>query len=100
MWAHSGRELFFAEPVTREFKAVAFTTTSTTFQPARPTTLFTITSGMNFNGTTTGNDEFYDVALDDQRFLMARWQGVDDSATSFILVQNFFEELKVRVPVP
>ena len=45
---------------------------------------------------------FYDVALDDQRFLMTRPVGVEDSGNTangvVILVQNFFEELKARVP--
>ena len=34
----------------------------------------------------------------DQRFLMARESGSDDSSTSTVLVQNFFEELKRLVP--
>ena len=48
--------------------------------------------------TGSGNSELYDVAVDDQRFLMARRSGADETAPSFILVQNFFEELKRLVP--
>ena len=44
-----------------------------------------------------GNNDFYDVSLDDDRFLMARYYG-SNSAMSFILVLNFFEELKCLVP--
>ena len=39
---------------------------------------------------------FYDVSPDDQRFLMAGITGA--SAPQAILVQNFFEALKARVP--
>ena len=42
----------------------------------------------------------YDVTQDDQRFLMARVYGVDEEeeTNAFVLVQNFFEELKHLVP--
>ena len=46
----------------------------------------------------------YDVAQDDQRFLMARlYEGAeggeeDGEANRFVLVRNFFEELKERAP--
>lgn len=98
VWAHNGRELFFADPETRELKAAAFTTTSTTFQRARVTTLFVGPQDFRFDETTTGNSQFYDVAPDDERFLMARRSGANDATTSFVVVQNFFEELKRRVP--
>ena len=42
--------------------------------------------------------DFYDIAPDDQRFLMLRLAlaptGVDDGDTRFILVENWFEELR------
>ncbi len=42
---------------------------------------------------------FYNVALDDQRFLMARPYAGDaeGSATEVIVVENFFEVLRERV---
>ena len=40
----------------------------------------------------------YDVALDDERFLMQRRVESRDSGEELILVQNFFEELKRVVP--
>ena len=70
VWAHNGRELFFADPVTRELKAAEFTTTSATFQRARLTTLFEIPAATFFGPA--GIQDFYDVALGDERFLMAR----------------------------
>jgi len=98
VWAHNGRELFFANPETRELNAAAFTTTSTTFQRDRVTTLFVVAEDMIFNETRSGSIEFYDVAADDQRFLMAQRSGTDDDSTTFVLVLNFFEELKRLVP--
>ena len=95
VWAHNGRELFFADPETRELKAAAFTTTPTTFQRSQLTTLFEMPA--TYFGP-AGSHDFYDVALDDERFLMARGYGSDDTSTSLVLVQNFFEELKRLVP--
>ncbi len=60
-------------------------------------TLFTIPPGFLIQPSLA----FYDVAPDDQRFLMGRSfeaGGGDDGAPVFTLVQNFFEELKARVP--
>ena len=45
-----------------------------------------------------GVHNFYDVAWGDERFLMARYYGVEDAAPSLILVLKFFEELKRLVP--
>ena len=50
---------------------------------------------------TGANADFYDVELDDQRFLMGRRLGggpLGAGAQRLILVQNFFEELQERVP--
>ena len=41
----------------------------------------------------------YDVTRDGQRFIMLRPVG-GDVQTKLILVQNFFEELRTRVPPP
>ena len=45
-------------------------------------------------------DDFYDVSPDGERFLMVRPvpEGGDEAKSRYILVQNFFEELKARVP--
>ena len=96
VWAHNGRELFFADPGSRELKAVAFTTTPTSFQASRPTTLFEIPPGVIF--TRFGNQDVFDVARDDERFLMMRIHGWAPSASSTILVQGFVEEVKRLVP--
>ena len=68
------------------------------FQIGEKETLFTIPP--DYLGGPV--DNLYDIAPDDQRFLMARaYQGDaqgEDGSSPFILVQNFFEELKARVP--
>jgi hypothetical protein len=71
--------------------------TTPAFRVVEEETLFTIPP--NYHAA-VGQD-FYDVALDDQRFLMARrleGDALGGGAPNLILVQNFFEELKERVP--
>ena len=48
-----------------------------------------------------GANSFYDVSLDGERFLMVRPyvdDTQDEASGGWVLVQNFFEELKARVP--
>ena len=41
----------------------------------------------------------FDISLDDQRLLAIRLEAaVDDVDDGFVVVQNFFEVLKARVP--
>ena len=100
VWAHNGRELFFVNAATGELKVAEFTATAEAFERGRVTTLF--------NGLPTlsllPRYRSYDVAPDDRRLLMVRPVGTDEDPettavlTTTILVQNFFEELKARVP--
>ena len=67
------------------------------FRVVEQETLFTIPPEYY----TGAGADFYDVALDDQRFLMGRRLDDDAPGTGaqdLIMVQNFFEELKVRGP--
>lgn len=94
-WAHSGSELFYLT-YDREVVAVQ-TDTVSGFDVVGRQTLFTVPEGFLFS--TEGG--YYDVAPNDQRFLMARaYQGEaqEGAGPRFILVQNFFEVLKDRVP--
>ena len=94
IWAHNGSELFFVN-ATLEMQVAEFTATDDTFQRRRITTLFPAPEGAwRLDSQGSG---VYDVALDDERFLMARRVG-GDAPQSTVLVQNFFEELKARVP--
>ena len=95
MWAHSGRELFFVDSDNALVAAQIETTRE--FRVVEQERLFTIPPEYYVSD---GND-FYDVALDDQRFLMGRrleGDALGGGAPNLILVQNFFEELKERVP--
>ena len=96
IWAHNGRELFFLDPRTRQLTAAEFTTTATSFQVAGLTPLFEVPGAFFWN--TNGNNDPYDVDLDDQRFLMARTYGSEDEEPTLVLVQSFFEELERLVP--
>ena len=50
--------------------------------------------------TTGGAGRSYDISPDGERFLMIKESGSDEtSSTEFILVLNWFEELKRLVPV-
>ena len=95
LWARSGRELFFVDE-DRGLIAAQFDPASG--QVLAQETLFSIPVGYF---VAAGRD-FYDITSDDQRFLMVRpYQGEGEAAaTEVIVVENFFEELKERVPVP
>ena len=92
LWAHSGRELFFVDE-DRGMTAARFDPASG--QVLGLETLFTMPQGYRVSA----GANFYDVVLDDQRFLMARPYAGDAEgpATEVIVVENFFEELKERV---
>ena len=95
MWAHSGRELFFVDAGNAMIAAQIETTPG--FSVVEQETLFTIPPEYYVSDGTN----FYDVALDDQRFLMGRrleGDALGGDAPNLILVQNFFEELKRLVP--
>ena len=93
-WAHTGRELFFVNVQDRELIVAEYEAEST-FRVVGLETLFTIPQGVHL----TENGDFYDVAADDQRFLMARSTADPMGATGrYVLIQNWFEELKARVP--
>ena len=91
LWSHSGGELFYVS-------GDAMIEMEPELQVLDRDTLFTIPPEILVSSGTS----FYDVALDDQRFLMGRMYqgggGESGAAPRYILVQNFFEELKERVP--
>ena len=93
LWAHSGSELFF---VNKNGELVAATVEREGgFRVVGQETLFTIPLSSPFDA----NIDFYDVAPDDQRFLMARRVQRDDrvGTPELILVRSWFEELKQRM---
>ena len=93
LWAHSGRELFYVDG-SRGLVAVQVET-DPSFQVGAKEILFTLPPGYR----TIPVSSLFDITPDDQRFLMVREVGSDENSTnSIILVTNFFEELKARVP--
>jgi serine/threonine-protein kinase len=92
-WARSGKELFFGTP---DGSIVAVPVqTSSSFSYGGPKKLFewrTLAS--------PGLARSYDVSADGQRFLMIKEGGGDpaSAATPLVLVLNWSEELKQRVP--
>ena len=98
-WAHSGRELFYNSDYnaggTQDFM-VAEVSLEPTFALGQQRVLF---SGVGYGGSDFPQPIGHErkVSLDDQRFVMLRSMGVD-TESRLILVENFFEELKERVP--
>ena len=94
-WAHSGRELFYVDG--DGALVAAQVETDPSFQVGSKESLFTLPSGY-----VAGVGNYIHIAPDDQRFLIARAYRGDaqegGAPGRFILVQNFFEELKARVP--
>jgi eukaryotic-like serine/threonine-protein kinase len=93
VWAHSGRELFYVnadgEMVTAQIQPGA------DFAVTDRTVLFAIDPALLFRQ----NEQYalYDVAPDDQRFLMLRAVSFQEAGPELILVENFFEELREQV---
>ena len=98
-WAPDGHELFFVDRTSVMAVTVQLTPT---FSTGNPTKLFDAPS-MVFDGRMigTGTQRTYDVSRDGQRFLMITDGGEaagNASPAGMILVQNWFEEMKARVP--
>jgi serine/threonine-protein kinase len=94
LWAKNGREIFFVDG-DRGLVAATFDPTSGTLLGQE--TLFTIPADV----LTVDGNNFYDVTADGDRLLMARiyaGEAGSDEEPQFILIQNFFEELKRLVP--
>ena len=96
VWSPDGRQMFFFELPIRLM--VAEVETDPTFNPGTPIVAF---DGSAYEGG--GGARGYDIAPDGERFLMRRAIGTqtvgEDAFTGLIFVENWFEELKARVPV-
>jgi Tol biopolymer transport system component len=98
-WARRGRELFYLDR-NDLLTAVLVQTTGSTFKAADPRKLLETRyyAGASVRGVPLRG---YDVSLDGQRFLMIK-EDTGASATgpqaSLVVIENWFEELKQRVP--
>ena len=95
LWSKDGRELFYVD----ESRGLVRTQIDlASGQVLTRESLFTIPAGYEVASGST----FYDISRDGDRFLMARlYTGAsedDEAVARFVLVQNFFEELRQRVP--
>jgi Tol biopolymer transport system component/tRNA A-37 threonylcarbamoyl transferase component Bud32 len=88
-WARNGRELFFRNG--EKMMAVAVASQSG-FRAEKPRLLFT---GPYVQAATRVN---YDVSPDGQRFVMLQPGQQEQAVSQIIVIQNWFEELKRRVP--
>jgi eukaryotic-like serine/threonine-protein kinase len=95
VWSGDGRELFYGTP---EGLKAAQIQTSPSFRVVSTESLFRYPPGV-IPSRARG---WYDVSPDGQRFLMARptqfGTSSEDRPVELILVENFFKELKARVP--
>jgi serine/threonine-protein kinase len=93
LWSHGGGEIFFFEGQTMMSARVE---TEPSFRVTGADELFVVDPDVLIGDGTN----FYDVSADDQRFLMGRevTASATGDAPEYVLVQNFFEELKRRVP--
>ncbi len=103
VWAPNGHDLFFVNRTSIMAVTVQLTPT---FSAGNPTKLFDAPSVLldgRFIGTGTGfTHRTYDVSRDGQRFLMIKENAGSSEGNApmagMIVVQNWFEELKAKVP--
>lgn len=97
LWARNGRELFYFDPG-GALMAVPIQA-ATTFTPGNPAKLL---DAKYFAGAAGAGGRTYDVSPDGQRFLMIKdnTPGNQTAApASMVVVLNWFEELKARLPL-
>ena len=98
-WSRDGRELFYT--TTETFGGQATLTRMMAVTVATAPTFVASTPRLLFEGRygATGILRPYDVSVDGQRFLMVKQkERAPVSASQMVLVQNWLEELKARVP--
>jgi serine/threonine-protein kinase len=94
-WAHSGRELFFESPG-GDFMA-ATVTPGATFASAEPKRLF---GGMGTQFVRSSSVPYWDVAHDDQHFLMMKVGAGASENNQIVAVDNWLAELQARMGRP
>ena len=101
VWSPSGRELFY-RGVDQTDLMVSQIEIEPTFRRRTPEALFSLTGYLVVGG---GGERQFDLAPDGDRFIFLKRGG--DAQTSdgdpfngLIFVENWFEELKERVPLP
>jgi Tol biopolymer transport system component len=95
VWARGGKELFYLAP-DGSLMSVRVVSSSRTWRADAPVKLF---QGRHYVFGPIRH-RMYDVSPDGQRFLMLKPANSESTAASpsIVIVQNFAEELKARVP--
>jgi Tol biopolymer transport system component len=96
VWARDGRELYYRRGADLMVTPV---TTTAGFSAGQPRLLFRGPSVPEYGGLLNPNVGSFDVAPDGRRFVMIAPDESRPAATELNLVQNWFEELKAKVPV-
>jgi serine/threonine-protein kinase len=94
VWARSGRELFYLD-ASNTLTSVLVSTSGPTFSAGKPATVF------DTKYVESNPSRHYDVSADGQRFLMIKDSAAGNATAtpaSMVVVLNWFEELKQRVP--
>ena len=92
VWAHNGREIFY---LAADNSWVVATVRADTEFAVESRMRVASAEGFYFPGVS----RHFDVGLDDQRLLAVQFEGDQGSANDrYVVVQNFFEELRERVP--
>ena len=94
LWAPDGSELFYLTP---EAAMVVSVETGETFQRGTPRPMFSMAPYFQ------GQNMSWDISPDGQRFLMLKHGETPESDTRrghLVVVQNWFDEVKERVPTP
>jgi serine/threonine-protein kinase len=94
LWARHGRELFYRDPA-GVLMSVPVEITGSTFTSGNPSALF------EFSYLLPGDPRDYDAAPDGKRFLVLKPQAAGSrpqAPATLVVVLNWFEELKARVP--
>jgi hypothetical protein len=91
VWAQTGRELFYLDE-SNTLMAVPVQTSGPQFSSGRPAKVF--------DTKYSGNFYSYDVTPDGLRFLMMKESSAGDRShpPNMVVVLNWFEELRRRVP--
>ncbi len=92
-WGRNGRELFYIDAAAT-LTAVPLSTSGSTFSAGTPAPVFAT------KYATLVNVRNYDVSADGRRFLMIKEDKASEqpAPANLVVVLNWFEELKARVP--
>jgi serine/threonine-protein kinase len=99
LWARSGRELFYLDDAANRLMVVPVQTAGQTFTAGNPVKVFD--NRMVSNGIAQRS---FDISPDGQRFLVIKDTATNDESStatpaSMVVVVNWLEELRQRVPV-